>query len=84
MNVNLNTIHQTGVPALPAEPAQVERKRQTEQAAALSVSHADASPEEVAGAEVSEKSLVRDDPLGQLVASAFNLPPPSFPPLPTG
>ena len=81
MNINLNTIHQANIPAMPVETAQVEQQRQTEKPAALSITQAVASSEEVAGAEVPEEALVRNDPLGQLVATAFNLPPPPFPSL---
>ena len=84
MNINLNTIRQAGIPAMPQEAAHAEQDRQTERSAALSITHAVASPEDVAGAEVPEGALVRNDPLGQLVAEAFNLPPPPFPRLPTG
>jgi len=79
MNINLNTIRQAGIPAMPQELAHVEQNRQATQPAALSITHAAASPEDVAVAEVPEQSLSRNDPLGQLVNSAFNLPPPPFP-----
>ena len=50
----------------------------------MSITHAAASPGEIEGANVPEETLVRNDPLGQLVATAFNLPPPPFPALPNG
>ena len=40
MNVNLNTIHQANIPAMPVETAQVEQQRQTEKPAALSITQA--------------------------------------------
>ena len=82
MNVNLNTIRQSGIPPPPAEVAPSAQKPQTGHAAALSITHAAASPDEIEGAEVPEEAFVRNDPLGQLVSTAFNLPPPPFPPLP--
>ena len=84
MNINLNTIRQAGIPAMPQETAHAGQERQAGQSAALSITNAVASPEDVAGAEVPEESLSRNDPLGQLVAEAFSLPPPLFPRLPTG
>lgn len=82
MNVNLNTIHQAGIPMSPTEVTPSAPKPQTGHAAALSITHAAASPDEIEGAVVPEEAFVRNDPLGQLVATAFNLPPPPFPPLP--
>ena len=84
MNVNLNTIHQANIPTMPAEVAPSAQKQQTGGAAALSITHAAATPGEIEGANVPEETLVRNDPLGQLVATAFNLPPPPFPALPNG
>ena len=84
MNVNLNNIHQAGIPAMPAEPTQVGQKRHTEQPAALSITEAVASRDDVEAARLSDDSFDRNDPLGQLVKSAFNLPPPPFPMLSAG
>ena len=83
MNVNLNNIQQTSISTMPAEVAPSAQTQKAGQSAALSITNAAASPEEVAGAEISEASLDRDDPLGQLVNKAFDLPPPPFPSLPT-
>lgn len=82
MNVNLNTIRTTGAATMPAEIAPETQKSPTEHVAALSITQASASPDEIAAAKVPEASFARNDPLGQLVASAFNLPPPPFPTLP--
>ena len=82
MNVNLNTIHQASASPMLDEIAPSGQKPPAEQAAALSITHAALSPDEIAGAEVSEKDLARNDPLGQFVTMAFNLPPPPFPVLP--
>ena len=46
---------------MPQELAHVEQNRQVTQPAALSITHAAASPEDVAVAEVPEKSLSRRD-----------------------
>ena len=81
MNVNLNTIHQASIPTMPTEVAPSAQKQQTGGTAALSITNASASPAEIAGARVSDEVLVRNDPLGQLVATAFNLPPPPVPAL---
>ena len=84
MNVNLNNIHQSGIPAMPTESAQVEQKRQTEQSSALSITEAVASHDDIEAARLSDDSFDRKDPLGQLVNLAFNLPPPPFPMLSAG
>ncbi len=84
MNVNLNNIQQAGIPAMPTEMAQVEQKRQPEKPAALSITHAAASADEIEAASLSDDSFDKNDPLGQLVNMAFNLPPPPFPTLPAG
>lgn len=82
MNINLNTVHQASIPAMPAEVAPSAQKQQTGGAAALSITQAAVSPDEIEGANVPEESLVRNDPLGQLVTTAFSLPPPAFPEMP--
>lgn len=46
---------------------------------ALSVTQGLASKEDIAAASISDAVLRRDDPLGNLVKSAFNLPPPPPP-----
>lgn len=84
MNINLNNIQQAGIPAMPTETAQVEQKRQTEQPASLSITHAAASADEIEAARLSDDSFDKTDPLGQLVNRAFDLPPPPFPTLPAG
>ena len=80
MNINLNTVHQSGIPAQPAEVAIGEQKPPLDRTPALSITRAVASAEEIEGAELPE--LKRDDPLGQLVNSVFTLHPPPFPQLP--
>lgn len=45
----------------------------------VTISRADASPEEIQAAAIPESALRRDDALGDLVGRAFNLPPPSMP-----
>ena len=83
MNVNLNTIHQSGIPAMPTEAPKVGQSRQTEQPAALSITEAVASPDDIEAAKLSDDSFDRNDPLGKLVNAAFSLPPPPFPSMPT-
>ena len=45
----------------------------------LTIQTATASPEDIAAAEIPDSALTRDDSLGKLVLSAFNLPPPPMP-----
>lgn len=45
----------------------------------FSISKGAASPEDIAAAAINDSALTRDDPLGNLVKSAFNLPPPPPP-----
>ena len=80
MNINLNTIHQAGIPAQLPEVGTSEQKQPVGKAPALSITRAVASAKEIEGAEIPE--LKRDDTLGQFVNSVFNLHPPPFPQLP--
>ena len=82
MNINLNTIHQAGIPTQLPEVTTGEQKQPVGNTPALSITRAVVSAEEIEGAEISE--LKRDDPLGQFVNSVFNLHPPPFPQLPPG
>lgn len=45
----------------------------------LSVTQKAVSAEDIAAAAINDDALTRDDPLGNLVKSAFNLPPPPPP-----
>ena len=45
----------------------------------LTITNAAVAPGEVTSAEIPEDALARDDKLGQLIAGAFNLPPPPMP-----
>jgi len=48
----------------------------------LVISRQTARAEDVAAGEIPDAALSRDDTLGQLVQSAFNLPPPPMPAFP--
>ena len=86
MNVNLNSIGQTGIPTLPTEVAASAQAQSTGKTSALTITTADASLDvsslgDAEKIEVSQDSLRKDDQIGQLVNSAFNLPaPPWIPP----
>jgi len=45
----------------------------------FTITEAVASPEDVEAAAIPESALSRDDDLGKLVTTAFNLPPPPMP-----
>ena len=47
--------------------------------APLTITRSAASPEDISAAAIPESALTRTDALGQLVASAFDLPPPPMP-----
>ena len=47
----------------------------------VTISRANASPEEIQAAAIPESALRRDDALGNLIGRAFNLPPPPMPSL---
>ena len=47
--------------------------------APLTITQSAVSPEDISAAAIPESALTRDDALGQLVASAFSLPPPPMP-----
>ncbi len=73
--------------AAAAQARDVSRINQAEDAkmakgsdfSSFSVTRGTASPEDIAGAAIGEDALRRDDPLGNLVKSAYNLPPPPPP-----
>jgi len=83
MNINLNTIRQSGIPTMPTENAKVGQNRQAEHPAALSITEAVVSADDIEAAKLSDDSFDRNDPLGKLVNAAFSLPPPPFPSMPT-
>ena len=45
----------------------------------LTISHATASPEDIAAAGIPDMALSRDDALGKLIGEAFTLSPPPIP-----
>ena len=45
----------------------------------LTITHATASPEDIAAAQIPDAALTRDDALGKLVSAVFNLSPPPMP-----
>ena len=45
----------------------------------LTITHAVASAEDIAAAEIPESTFARDDALGKLVGEAFSFPPPPIP-----
>ena len=87
MNLNLNTSFSTsgfdfqvssGV-AANATRSLAGAKSMSNAADTFSISEHPASPEDIAAAQISDSVLSRNDPLGNLVKSAFSLPPPPQP-----
>ena len=79
MNVSLNSIGQAGIPTLPTEVAANAQTQSTGKTPALTITTADDSLDvsslgDAEKIEVSQDSLRKDDELGLMVNSAFNLP----------
>ena len=51
----------------------------TQSSSPLTITRATVSAEDIAAAEIPDAALTRDDALGKLIGSAFNLPPPPPP-----
>lgn len=85
MTLNFNISNIAANAANQAQASSNVEQSASEQAArandfsALSITRGTASAEDIAAASISESALVRDDPLGNLVKSAYNLPPPPPP-----
>ena len=80
MDISINTNHgvnkaDLNAAAIPSPPQGTKGDRPV-----LSITHADvASADDNLGIDVSETTLSREDALGRLISSAFNLPPPPMP-----
>ena len=80
VNIGRNAIQTAGAEALQTtSPAQDAAGARQAEKPNLSITQAAVAPGEIAAAGIDESSLTRDDALGRLVASAFNLPPPPMP-----
>ena len=82
MNISFNpNVSKTAAPAATPDAAPAKSPA-APSALDLTVTQAPASPEDIAAATIPESALSRDDDLGRLVSSAFNLPAPPMPPFP--
>lgn len=88
MTLNLNISNfGTGAAAQSHEATQIQQTAKETGAvgahgdaySGFSITQGTATPEDIAAAAISDAALRRDDPLGNLIASAFNLPPPPPP-----
>lgn len=88
MTLNLNISNfGTGAAVQAHEAAQTQQTAKDAGAVAsrsdsyggFSITQGTATPEDIAAAAISDAALRRDDPLGNLIKSAFNLPPPPPP-----
>lgn len=86
MTLNLNTASfganaasRTTETAQVAQGMETSSSQKNEAFRGLSITKAKASTEDIAAASINDAALTRDDPLGNLVKSAFNLPPPPPP-----
>ena len=81
INLNINGFGNIGMGRETADAAKVDARREANDS--LSITSAAARPDGIASSEptadVPDSALVRDDALGKLVNSAFNLPPPPMP-----
>ena len=74
-NVGRETVDVSAAPAMASEA----RVAPATPRAPLTITQTAASPEDISAAAIPESALTRTDALGQLVASAFDLPPPPMP-----
>lgn len=88
MTLNLNISNfGTGAAAQSHEATQIQQTARDASAVnargdakgGFSITQGTATPEDIAAAAISDAALRRDDPLGNLIKSAFNLPPPPPP-----
>ena len=83
MNINFNAnIAKTTAPAALPDAAPAAKSAAAPATPDLTITQAPASPEDIAAATIPDSALTRDDPLGLLVSSAFNLPAPPMPAFP--
>ena len=83
MNLDFNVNHLGRTPAPASLPGAAPAKPAAAPSApGLTITHATASPEDVAAASIPDSALTRDDDLGLLVSSAFTLPAPPMPNFP--
>lgn len=85
MNLTIgNNVNTLGTSALAgnAMPEALPPPKDGFEGRGLTITHAVASAEDVAAAEIPESTFVRDDALGKLVSEAFSYPPPPIPAFP--
>ena len=78
---NVNTIGTSGLAGNVQTEAHIAPKGELE-GRGLTITHAVASADDIAAAEIPESTFVRDDALGRLVGEAFSFPPPPIPAFP--
>jgi hypothetical protein len=80
MNIDFNNIAKPSINATPAAlPDAAAAKKPLASPRDLTITQAKASAEDIAAASIPDSALTRTDPLGLLVSSAFDLPPPPMP-----
>lgn len=79
LNVRQDTLDASRVSGLDSAATKPSNRPTAESPRHLTITHATATPEELAAAEIPESALTRDDELGNLIGRAFNLPPPPMP-----
>jgi hypothetical protein len=82
MNISFNpNVSKTAAPEVRPEAAPAKSSA-APSVPDLTITQAPASLEDIAAATIPESALSRDDDLGRLVSSAFNLPAPPMPSFP--
>lgn len=79
LGVRQETLDASQVSGLASETAGEAQAAATGSARLFTITRSAASPEDISAAAIPESALTRTDALGQLVASAFDLPPPPMP-----
>ena len=79
LGVRQETLDASQVARLASETAGEAKSSATGPARLFTITQTAASPEDISAAAIPESALTRTDALGQLVASAFDLPPPPMP-----
>ena len=79
INFNKGIAGDWGVRRETIDASHVSSLASPQQPSHLTITHATASPEDIAAAQIPDAALTRDDALGKLVSAVFNLSPPPMP-----
>ena len=79
LGVRQETLDASLVSGLASAATQSPNQLAAQSPSLLTITHATATPEDIAAAEIPDAALSRDDALGKLVSGVFSRPPPPRP-----